>query len=97
MPISLTVLLVSSNELELLAIPQTSQEAGATEGNNTLVNIRGVAMVYPLPQGSLGPYTKSRTVTGVPAVWFLGALSIYAGLSGVGRNQSLLGGDITSP
>lgn len=52
-------------------------------------------MVYPLPQGSLGPYTKSRTVTGVPAVWFLGALS--AGLSGVGRNQSLLGGDITSP
>lgn len=37
MPISLTVLLVSSNELELLAIPQTSQEAGATEGNNTLV------------------------------------------------------------
>lgn len=41
------------NELELLAIPQTSQEAGATEGNNTLVNIRGVAMVYPLPWGSL--------------------------------------------
>lgn len=53
------VLLVSSNELELLAIPQTSQEAGTTEGNNTPVNIRGIAMVYPLPQGSLGPTPRA--------------------------------------
>lgn len=60
MTIFLVALLVSSSELELLAIPQTSQEAGATEENKPLFSVEAYSLARPLPQGSLGPCAENR-------------------------------------
>lgn len=95
MTIFLVALLVSSSELELLAIPQTSQEAGATKENKPLFSVEAYSLARPLPQGSLGPCAENRMVTGVSALWCLGASAIYqASLEWEGTNLHL---EETSP
>lgn len=93
MTVFLVALLVSSSELELLAIPQTSQEAGATEENKPLFSVEAYSLARPLPQGSLRREQDGHRSLSSLVPW---SLSYIPGLSGGGRNQSPLGG-VTSP